>query len=812
MVCLRLALAIPGVARWDWLVIRLARPACRTRAASEGLADLPRARLLELTRAQAGRVIVLGLAPGDVPVRDLLDQVTGSELRIPAADAIGRSADAIARSQFLYEAICLSGPEISRDQRAAALLAAARTAATFLSTQARQILGQCLILAGQPLDPYQPPDLELLARRAATAVLQEHPALDGVIHARVTAGAWSADADILAAALVGRPRGRAEAIADFFTRWKPDPALARRFAAAVDVTRTATEAPRIMKVGDDRRRTTIRRVAADAVKWFGAPLVVAVTVLVAWRLRLSGAPLQPALGEALAALAVVAAIHVVSAQLAAARLDGVLARHSMSSVPIAVSYWSAVLMAASASASRHPRLDQALAWGSTVSTVLFAAGAVAAAWSLVRQTDPARAAALFADNRASFYRRSGKRQGRLQARASAFREGATRMGFISLTSEPVHVERRMPIAAARRGVHIPSLRRLRGLQSRPMWSDGHLRLQVLAMIGTVVSAGSEVGAILPDASSEVPRGDRRRAAKAFRLHNAKRVEEAAEGAVVLTGVTARLARTGDHGGAERTGEALQDLLRIHLDAARRSRQARIQAGEPLPVTPALKATVDALTAQLRDSTSATELNVLSELLQRIVLLGDPGDAAVMLTAARLTVLDATVPAVRIASLLRVMARSCLQADDRSNLRRVQDEARNRYIRDNVIREEFIEVGAEIPALAAWVNQPAALAAWRRFWDNTQPVATAQARIYGASRVGAANLAAGSVTVAVDVVLSLRSAGLDLAKHADVVTNPDYLAREAFLSEFGGGYLGASPKEATCQFAEFARSVGASVGL
>jgi hypothetical protein len=273
-VWLRVLLAIPGMAQWDWLVIRLARPACRAQLTSEGLADLPRARLLELTRAQAGRVMMFGLTPRDTPIRDLLDHVTGPELRIPAADAIGRSADVIARSQFLYEAISLSGPQISRDQRAAALMAAARTAATFLSTQARQILIQCLILAGQPLNPYQPPDLELLARRAATAILQEHPALDAVVHTRVTASTWSTDADILAAALVGRPRGRAEAIADFFTHWKPDPPLARRFAAAVDVTRTATEAPHIVKIGDERRRTAFRRIAASAVKWFGVPVRV----------------------------------------------------------------------------------------------------------------------------------------------------------------------------------------------------------------------------------------------------------------------------------------------------------------------------------------------------------------------------------------------------------------------------------------------------------------------------------------------------------------------------------------------------------
>jgi hypothetical protein len=766
---------------------------------------------MELARAKAGRVIVLGLAPQGIPVRDLLDQVTGPELRVPVADAIGRCADVIARSEFLYQAICLSGPEVSRDQRAAVLIAAARTADTLLSTQARQILVQCLILAGQPVDPYEQPDLELLGRRSATAILQEHPALDVVVHDRVTAGVWSADAEILAAALVGRPRGRAEAIADFLGRWGPAPAMALRFAAAVDVTRTATEAPRIVKIGDNRRWTAFRRIAAEAVKKFGAPLVVAVTVYVAWRLRLSGAPLRPALGEALAALAVVAAIHVVSAQLAAARLDGVLARHSTSSIPLAVSYWSAVLMAASASALQHSRLDQAVAWGATVSTVLFAAGAVAAAWSLVRQTDPARAAELFADNRASFYRRSGKRQGRFQARARVFREGAARLGFISLTSEPVYVERRTPIVTARRGAHVPSLRRLRRIQSRPLWSDGHVRLQVLALVGTIVSAGSEIGAILPDASSEVPPAERRRAAKALRLHSAKRVEEAAEGAVVLTDVTARLARMGDHGGAERTGEALQDLLRIHLDAARRSRRGKIATDGPLPVTPALKDTVDALTVHFRDSKSATELNVLGELLQRIVLLGNKSDAAVMLIAARLSVLDATVPAVRIASLLRVMARSCLHADDRSLLRQVQDEARKRYGQGNMTADEFVEVGADIPALAAWINQPAAPAAWRRFWDSTQAMANAEVRIHGACRVGAANLAAGSITVAIDVVLSLRSAGIDLAKLADAVKNSEYVAREAWLSELGGGYLGESPKEAVGQFADFAQSAGTYIG-
>jgi hypothetical protein len=91
------------------------------------------------------------------------------------------------------------------------------------------------------------------------------------------------------------------------------------------------------------------------------------------------------------------------------------------------------------------------------------------------------------------------------------------------------------------------------------------------------------------------------------------------------------------------------------------------------------------------------------------------------------------------------------------------------------------------------------------------MANEKVRIHGACRVGAANLAAGSITVAIDVVLSLRSAGIDLANLADAVKNSEYVAREALLSELGGGYLGESPKEAVGQFADFAQSVGTFIG-
>jgi hypothetical protein len=803
-------LGTPGVRRSDRLISMMASQACRTRAVSSALANLPPAGLALLAKDPIARTLLLGKPADAFPLRDLLARVDSPELRAVAADAIERYKDTRRRDEFIYQAICLSGAEISRDQRCTALMVVAQRANQLSESHARQILIQCLILGRQPLNPYDVPDLLILGRRAATAILEDHPALDDLVYERLAIGAWSTELQILAAALVRRPLGRPAAIAALFERWRPTPALALRFAAEADLTRAFADRPRARTIRDSHWKVALRRGSAAAGKRFAVPVAVGAAIILSWRYRWPAPPLVPAFAEGLAALAVIAAIHVVSAQLAATRLDGVLARYSTSSVPLVASYWAAIVLTACTFPHGNRRLDRAIGWGSTVAAAIFVVGAVAAAWALVRQTDPASAAKSFADNRADFYRKTGNRQGKLQARSLSFRDGVTQLGYLALATELIQMERRTPIRAGRRGVLIPSLRQLRRLRSRSIWADGHIRLQVLGRVGTVVSAGTEIAAVLPDATTNVPAGELRQVTKAFHLHSVKRIERAAEGVVVLAAVTGRLARAGDRGGAERTGEALQELLAIHLAAARRVRRANIDADRMAPVIPALKDALYALCSLLADSKSETEREILEDLVKRTVLVSSKADAATSIVSGRLRLLDDTLSAVEIGSILRVLGRACLETDDRNSLRQVERETRKRFVHDGETVNQFIEVAADIAAMAAWLDQPLASETWRGFWNNTAPPVAVGFRVAGAWRIGVANLAAGSVSVAIDVLLRLRSNGIDLAKLSSKTNDSEYTAREAFMSELEGGYLGQAPVDAIGQFSEFARSIADSI--
>jgi hypothetical protein len=790
--------------RWaDRYVIWLAQCGLRAHADTEVLAGLDGRQLAGLLRDSTTRAVILRRPLArTTSAMALLESVTIPELGLVIAAALERHDDGVERSRVVYEAICLPTAATTRMQRETALLVVARTADKLLRDQARQILSHCLKHAAQPTDPYQPEEPRLLERQAATAVLEEHPALDAVVLDRVSPGMWSTDLEILAAAFTARPRGRAEAIAALFGCWQPSSSFARRFAAVIDTSRTTSSRVQSAVVGRDHGQVTARRYATRLSKLFLVPGSVILATFAAWDWRWIDAPLHPAFGEALGALAVIAAIHVVSAQLAATRLDGVVARYSTSSASIVVSYWAALAMVVCTATVHSNRVNEALSWGATVSAVIFALGAVAAAWSLVRQTDPARASRLFAENRVGFYRRSGVSLGRIQARAIEFREESAQLGFVTMDTEPAHMARRAPITSGRRGAHIPNIRRLRRLGSRAMWADGRLQLHVLAMLGVAIPLGMEIGAVVPDVNSIVPPTELGRARRAFRMFSTKRIEAAAEGAVLLVSVTARLARSGDQGGAARVGEALEELLRAHIVEADRVRTARHTAEYP-PVVPALAYTLDALVVQIAESETTVDRTILSELLKRIIVLGGKRCSAVVIVANRFTSLDSVLSPIEMASILRVMARVCLATDDLNSLKLVEKDAHTRIDRNGHTVDALLEVAADIPAMAAWLNQPLAAGAWRRYRERVKVLMTSPAGVQYACRVGAANLAAGSISVAVDVTLDLRAAGVDLSRYLAALTSPDRIAREATLAGFSGGYLGHNPEAALREFFEFA---------
>lgn len=771
------------------------------------LAELEDGVLLGFAQDKSVRAVILG-HPILAPSSEVLALATSEDLRSPVSQALAQNNEGPQWSALMKRTICDGKPE--GDLYATSLMAVARAAGKLFDTDATEILLHCFALTGQRVNPYEPRDLPALRRRAAIAILEEHDQLDQEVFKRLTHSMWSNEIEIYAAALLGRPGKRAQALASLFASWRPTPDLARRFMGETNNVRTPDTRPHNHFVGRRRWATALRASAAVVGRYASAPVCVGLAVWVTWLVRWGDGPLQPGLGGGLGALAIVAAIHVVSAQLAATRLDGVVARRSTSSVSLAVSYWAALLtVACSVTVSRHPRVEGALTWGSTVSGALFVLGVVWAAQSLVRQSDPACAARVFADNRRRFYRRTGRRQGKLQAMSSEARVNLAQVTYVALKAEPSHMERRAPINAGRRGLLIPDSRRLRRLGSRPMWKSGNLRLHILSTIGTTVSAGSYIAAILPSVDSTVPEAELRAVMKAFRLHSTRTIEAAAEGVSVLVALVGRLAHAGDKGGAERVGEALVDLIETHLVAAARAREDRAGTGA-LPVMPLYDGALDALLVQLAESQTRTENIVFPALLGQVATIGEAEDQGVFIVAARLRETGADLPAVEVAGILRNLARRALEIGDYSGLQQVEVEARRRLQGDTAGRNHFVELAADIPAMAGWLDQPTAIRAWHWFWETTAHLAAEDVRLMGAFRAGAANLSAGSHSAAIAIALDLRSLGIDIDKVGEWVKGAEYSAREALFAEFTGGYLGDHPHVAISDFAEFAKSVASAV--
>jgi hypothetical protein len=111
-----------------------------------------------------------------------------------------------------------------------------------------------------------------------------------------------------------------------------------------------------------------------------------------------------------------------------------------------------------------------------------------------------------------------------------------------------------------------------------------------------------------------------------------------------------------------------------------------------------------------------------------------------------------------------------------------------------------------------MDQPRARSTWDWYWRITDlpELKTMEVRYFMAARTGAANLAAGSISVALATVLDMRSVEVDITKLGERLQRDDHLNRESTLAGFGGAYLGPLPRDAMAEFAEFAIAVASSV--
>jgi hypothetical protein len=747
-----------------------------------------------------------------IGIDDLMAVATQPELAPLVALVVGWRDDVpVERSTEVYQIIAL-GAVGGADQVQAALMVVAAKAETISAAHAAAILGRCLIFAGQPINPYQPPGLPLQAKVTAVALLQEHPELDVEIYARLRPNFERAALEVMAVALRGRPSGRPSAVVEVLRAWRPSVADAQSFAKECDVRyqSLAIATPRPVRIWPSLPGWQL--VTRHAGPFISAPLIALVFAFSAAKFELVKPPFDPGLAEVLIAFGVLVTVHVVAAELSANRLPGILARHTSFPPSLWFSYGAAFTLLLSVGVSKV-RPSTPVSWSTNILAGLLVMSVFLVITALLRRTDPATAAQDFVDVRRHFSRQAGRYFGRIRRDAEVLRDLAAGLSFVRLVIAPAKTERRAVIAASDRGFFVPAAGKLKALARSDLWNSGRLTLSIAANLGTIVNGREEIGAVVPDYETAIPRRELRRAARVLHVRPIRGVEQVGEAATSLVEMLDELSSHGNMGGAERVGESLLALLQDHLLAVRHENGRGDGSREQIsPVVPALRACVRALMSSLAHTRSRSQEALLTEIIGKILQLGTRGeDVPVMVVADFNELASAPTAASKEEPLIRDVSLRSLETSDQGGLLLVQKAIEDR-LRDAAggFRPTAVQIAAELCSNAVWLDYRLAPNCWRWYWRITNDQQAGGGRVLGAVRVGAAGLLSGTISIATDVAMRLRELNVNFGQIRTLLSDPAIIAREQAISDLGGGYLGTSAGDALLGCVDFCADTAAAV--
>jgi len=800
---------------YNGLVVRLASFALAEYPQAQPLRSLPSHTLVGLVRRDpATASVILGRGYTEIPVGELMAVATQPELAFVVAQAVSKRRDAaVQRSTTLYQIIAL-GTRLGRSQVIPALMVVAAEAQTISTSEAAAILRTCLNIAAQRVNPYEPPGIIQLAKAAATTLLQEHPELDGEVHSRLRPHFERAALEVIAVALRARPAERPSAVVRVLQAWRPSVANAASFARECDSRSRAVaiDAPRPLRLRPSVPGATV--LARKVGPFLVAPAIAVISAYLAGRLAWSNPPFDIGLAEILIAFGVLITVHIVAAELSATRLPGVLARHTSFPPSLWLSYGAATtLLLASGYNKMYPSVP--VLWSTNILTALLGGSVFLVMVALLRRTDPATAVEDFVKARRDFNQNAGSDLGKLRRQSEAFRDLATSLSYVRMVMAPAKTERRSVIQASRRGLFVPSGKRLVALQSSDFWTSGRLAINVAATVGVMVNRRDEIGAVVPDYETAIPKKELRRAVRVLTVQQVRDIEQVGEAVGNLVEILNELALHGNAGGAERVGQAMVSVLSDHMAAVRAGKD-RYSRGQQnvAPVIPALKTCISSLMSALAHAQNRTQAGVLVEVITNVLRMGVAGDDAPALVMANLSELSTMPSAATDAEpLLRAAGLRCLETFDRLGLTLVQREIEERLggRQRGQVRSSITQIAAELCANAAWLEYRLAPGCWRWYWGATQPLGLLMDRVLGAIRIGSAALMSGTISLAVDVALRLRESGVDLQPPRNMLlANSELVAREQAVSDLGGGYLGTSAGDALLACIDFCTQAAAAI--
>jgi hypothetical protein len=428
---------------------------------------------------------------------------------------------------------------------------------------------------------------------------------------------------------------------------------------------------------------------------------------------------------------------------------------------------------------------------------------------LLRRTDALRAAEQYARRRRRVFVKAGNEFGRVQRAANSVHAEISGFGWVKLSITRAHSERRVPIAAERRGFLIADLSALEGMDEEDVWRSQELRLRVTAPLGSIVAADDEIATIVPDVGAVVEWRHVARAREAVTVRPVGAAfSEALEAVGALVGLTTRLAASGNVEAASRVADRLSALLTMSLKAARQKRggsQNALWPRLPLAVVAANQAV-----ATLKSSSDAAIGRTMTELLQRLAGLGQEDEGLPSVVATRFTAaFDVGHDIGLQINVLWIAACRAVDVSDSGAVGQVFTR-----LDDLTALSSSEALTARAPGravdLAGWIGmyETWSRASWADGtyeWIANHGTDPAAQRV-ALHRLGAASLLAGNQSLATKIAFSFKGADPALRTYAEDRGNAQ---REQAMNQLYGLVLGDEPQWALLEYAEFVEAVTAS---
>lgn len=757
------------------------------------------------------RRLLVGDLPETTTAGDVLAAVDRSTLVGPAAIALERpSRNAGDFTAAVHQVVVLEQATSPHRVRAA-LIAIRRQPERLSPSHARTIARRALSFASQPIDPYAPVSLHTAAAGAAAAVIAARPEFDDIL-CQALAGQPGLR-PVAASAVQGRRLRPEMLLAELLGRMAPTDNAALGFAQSCDrwfsaldplVSPTPGAALRrqarsIARLAQERGRRVSLALAALAITALSAGLGL---MFDAWildlpkTLRLEGGP-------GLAAFAVLVAVHLVSAELAAERLPGPVARATSAPLPLKACYGLAAAGLAVGQLSPRalePAIASALTYGLLIGFLLSLPLALA---RLLKRTDATKAAEAFVRRRRQRAIAAGRSLGALHRRTFEVRELVTALPWIrSALAEPL-AERRVPILVPTAGWLSISARRLRATDRDGWWRSSAGRVWLVTPMASRVDAEQEVASVVTTEGEPLPARQLRQIRRLFSVSVQRPAEDAAEAVGVLVELMVRLGDAGNEAGGMRVMASAVDLVEGHLRGLRDARGA-VQPGAEGASVPALRTAALATAQALGVAHHPATHEVLLRFAQRLLALVDDRDPFCHVLLGELDRLASSRAPAAIQLTWNLGARM-LQLPS-PLLSRSWVEGVRRMAARNDLRAAAINVGGHVLQLSPYIDAGRATRLFGELWSELDLTRTLEVRV--AIRMGACCVRAGHFSLAAKVALGIKNVDMDPWRR----WTDDYTAMGVEQAEDGwyGSTLGPDPQLSLQRFLEFSSAVAAAV--